>query len=260
MALIATDQLLSAKRMRPTVVFVALLLILVGLVSTGSAQAHEARTTAISETREVGLSVQGRPILAHRIGDPEAPVKAVVLAAIHGNEPGPTRIIKNLLNGRQVMGVDLWVVPTLNPDGLKVRDRRNARGVDLNRNFPTNWGKTYGNTYSGPNPMSEPETQAFMAFLDEINPKYVVSFHQPLHGVGVSDSKPKGFQRALAKGLRLRLKSFNCSGVCYGTMTTWFNSNHEGTAITVEYGYRLSRKQANRTGPNGVLRALGGWR
>ncbi|HNA99122.1 MAG TPA: hypothetical protein PLC19_06585, partial [Marmoricola sp.] len=122
------------------------------------------------------------------------------------------------------------------------------------------WGPTSGLTYSGPGPMSEPETQALMAFLDEINPQYLISFHQPLRGVGVADGKPRGFQRALARGLRLRLRSFNCSGVCHGTMTTWFNATHEGTAITVEYGHRLSRRQANRTGPRGVLRALGGWR
>jgi protein MpaA len=251
---------MSTRSTRTTTLALSFLLLLGALVSTESAQARDSRPGVITETRQIGQSVKGRPILAHRIGDPEAPVKAVVLAAIHGNEPGPIRIIRNLLRGRQVQGVDLWVVPTLNPDGLKARNRRNARGVDLNRNFPTDWGKSYGNTYSGPRPMSEPETTAFMAFLDEINPKYVVSFHQPLRGVGVADSKPKGFQRALAKGLRLKLKAFNCTGVCHGTMTTWFNRNHEGTAITVEYGHRLSRKQANRTGPNGVLRALGGWR
>ena len=53
------------------------------------------------------------------------------------------------------------------------------------------------------------------------------------------------------------MKSFNCSGVCHGTMTEWFNASFPGVAVTVEYGRGLSRKQATRTGPNGVLRAVG---
>ncbi len=223
-------------------------------------QAQPGDADSVSESRQFGTSVRGQPILAHRVGDPNSPVRAVVMAAIHGDEPGPIRIINNLLSGPQIQGIDLWVIPTLNPDGLSRGTRKNARGVDLNRNFPVDWGHTSGLTYSGPGPMSEPETQALMAFLDEINPQYLISFHQPLRGVGVADGKPRGFQRALARGLRLRLRSFNCSGVCHGTMTTWFNATHEGTAITVEYGHRLSRRQANRTGPRGVLRALGGWR
>jgi len=59
--------------------------------------------------------------------------------------------------------------------------------------------------------------------------------------------------RRLHRGLRLPIKSFNCSGACHGTMTEWFNAGFPGVAITVEYGRRVSRQQATRTGPTGLL-------
>lgn len=240
---------------------IAVVVLLGGLVFWSlPSSALASRSTAIVESRQFGTSVTGLPIVADRIGDPNAPVKVVVLAAMHGDEPGPIRIINDLIGGPPISGVDLWVIPTLNPDGLRAGTRKNARGVDLNRNFPVDWGRSRGQTYSGPGPASEPETRAFMSFLDEVNPNFVISFHQPLRGIGLAEEKPRGFQRILAKSLKLRLRAFNCSGVCHGTMTTWFNRTHPGTAITVEYGHRMTRKQVFRTGPNGLLRAVGGWR
>jgi murein peptide amidase A len=99
-----------------------------------------------------------------------------------------------------------------------------------------------------------------MAFLRQVRPSYVVSFHQPLRGVGRAGSKGSAFVQRLHRGLRLPVKSFNCSGVCHGTMTEWFNASFPGVAVTVEYGSGVSRKQATRTGPTGLLRAIGAQR
>ena len=148
-------------------------------------------------------------------------------------------------------------MPKYNPDGASRRTRQNARGVDLNRNFPRNWKPLTGTYNSGPGPASEPETKAIMAFLRAVRPAYVISFHQPLRGVGRAGAKGRAFVRRLHRGLRLPVKSFNCSGRCHGTMTEWFNASFPGVAVTVEYGRGLSPRQATRTGPNGVLRAVG---
>jgi len=212
---------------------------------------------AVVESRTIGHTVKGRGILAWRLGQPSSPRKVVVLAAMHGNETGPSRILNNLRDGRPISGADIWVVPQYNRDGVVRRTRQNAHGVDLNRNYPRNWKRLTGTYNSGPRPASEPETKAIMAFLRAVRPSYVISFHQPLNGVGRTGGKGSAFVQRLHRGLRLPVKSFNCSGVCHGTMTEWFNANFPGVAVTVEYGRGLSKRQATRTGPTGLLKAVG---
>ena len=116
----------------------------------------------------------------------------------------------------------MWVLPTYNPDGLAAGSRRNAHGVDLNRNFPYGWVDLDGNYESGPGPASEPETRAVMAFLREVRPARVLSFHQPLLGVD-TDTKDPAFARRVARALGLPSHTLDCGGVCHGTMTGWFN-------------------------------------
>lgn len=215
---------------------------------------------AVVKVKSLGRTVQGRKIRAWRLGSPKARRKVVVLAAMHGNEAGPARILRNLRDGRRIKGADIWVVPNYNPDGVARATRQNARGVDLNRNYPRKWTRLTGAYYSGSGPASEPETKAVMSFLRKVRPDYVVSFHQPLYGVGRAGPKGTRLVKRLHRGLRLPVKSFNCSSVCHGTMTEWFNAKFSGVAVTVEYGQRLSTEQATRSGPNGLLWAVGATR
>lgn len=76
----------------------------------------------------------------------------------------------------------VYMVPCVNPDGLEYSRnhfsfwRKNRRenvdgsyGVDLNRNFSVGFTKSKNpssNTYSGPHPFSEPETQAIKDFVE----------------------------------------------------------------------------------------------
>ena len=226
--------------------------------ATTGAAADSARTRpAVVEVRTIGHTVKGRAIYAWRLGVPTSARKVVVLGAMHGNETGPSRILYNLRDGRKITGADIWVVPQYNRDGIVRRTRQNAHGVDLNRNYPRNWKKMGGATNSGPRPASEPETKAVMAFLKNIRPQYVVSFHQPLYGVGRTVKRGRPFVQRLHRGLRLPVKSFNCSGQCHGTMTEWFNANFRGVAVTVEYGRGVSKRQARVTGPQGLLKSVG---
>ncbi len=154
----------------------------------------------------LGRSVQGRSIVAHRKGTPGAKHRVVLLGQIHGNERAGVTTAKKARHLRVRSDTELWVVPTMNPDGHAARTRTNARGVDLNRNWPMNWRRTArGVTWSGPRATSEPETRVMLKFLKKVKPTYVVSLHQPFGEVGFTDDKPKAFQRRLARDLRLPL-------------------------------------------------------
>ena len=230
------------------------------------ASAHPADTIAPSvrtgavPMRVIGHSVKGRKIKAWHIGDPTSPVKAVFIATMHGNEAAPAKLLLNLRDGAPIAGADIWVVPYMNPDGRHRHTRKNARGVDLNRNFPVKWIRQHGDYNSGRRPRSEPETRAMMRFLRDIRPKYVVSFHQPLYGVDNSYWKTRSLAAQLSAHLELPIKVFSCNNGCHGTMTQWFNKRLPGAAITVEYGKPMTWEQKNLTGPTGLLASIGATR
>jgi len=215
---------------------------------------------AVIAARVIGHSVNDRDIYAFHTGDPRADTTAVVVATMHGNEPAPQRTLRTLLDGNPIAGVDLWLVPTYNPDGAADADRQNARGVDLNRNYPRRWKPLTGDYYSGPRPRSEPETRTMMRFLDRVDPDYVISFHQPLHGIDVRGAKEPRWVRRLAENLHLPTHQIDCGGACHGTMTQWFNARHDGFAITVEMGSSPSLRYLTKVAPRGVLRSIGGHR
>ena len=67
--------------------------------------------------------------------------------------------------------------------------------------------------------------------------------------------------KRLSAGLALPIKSLDCHGSCHGTMTGWYNANHSGAAITVEYGAKArSMKRMKGADDNAVLAAVGGRR
>ena len=226
--------------------------------SATAVEAGPAARPAVVEARTIGHSVRGRAIRAWRLGEP-GKRRVVLVSTMHGNEPHTRAALEALRDGRAVRGIDLWVVPTYNPDGLARGTRRNARGVDLNRNFPYDWADLDGSYESGPRPASEPETRAMMAFLTTVDPRRVISFHQPLNGVD-TDTKDRPFARRLARALRLPQTSLDCGGLCHGTMTGWFNHRFAGAALTVEYGARPARRRMVVEAPRQLLGVLGAHR
>jgi protein MpaA len=185
----------------------------------------------------VGRSVHGRAIAARRIGDPAARTKLLVVGAIHGDEGAGRAIVRALARSATApAGSDVWLVSTVNPDGAARRTRTNARGVDLNRNFPRGWraGARGGGDYGGPRPLSEPETRAVRRLILRIRPRVTIWFHQPWGQVLAPCRGAVPLQRSYAAVSGLELTRCRGSGLP-GTATRWqMHALPHTTAFVVE--------------------------
>jgi len=191
----------------------------------------------------LGRSVEGRPIVAFEMGEPGAARRELVVGCIHGDETAGIAIARRLERASPV-GLDLWVVPTLNPDGAAAGTRGNARGVDLNRNFPWRWERLNGLVYSGPRSLSEPESTIAYDLIKRLRPQVSIWFHQPLDVVdegGGSKALERRFASAVGSSL-VRLPREP------GSVVGWENHILRGsTAFVVELpNRRLSRAAIGR--------------
>jgi N-acetylmuramoyl-L-alanine amidase len=226
----------------------ALAICTLGVVA-GAAALHAASRS--NATRVViGRSVQGRAIVAVRVGDPDSPRNALVVGSIHGDEPAGTAVTRRILRRfRDIGGVDLWVVKTVNPDGIAAHTRRNAHGVDLNRNFSYRWrpGSPASDYYPGPRPFSEPESRAVRRLVREIQPRVSIWFHQPWNQVLAPCRGDASLQRRFSALSGIPLK--RCRGARLpGTAIGWQNHTFPGTtAFVVELpAGRISGRAARR--------------
>ena len=184
------------------------------------------------------MSHLGRPIVAVQIQDsPHRPVIAV--GSIHGDESMGLKVVERLRNSPDIPeGLNLWVIPTVNPDGLAASTRGNARGVDLNRNFATNDWRIVGQgseKYSGATAASEVETQAVQQFVLEQQPLLVVWWHQ--FGNYVDEQRTvANFEliERFSEMTGLPITDVGCGSTpCVGNATVFINSNIEGASSFV---------------------------
>jgi hypothetical protein len=207
--------------------------------------------------RVVGHSVRGRAIVAYERGEPTAPVMLVV-GVIHGSEPAGLAVIRRLRTMPLPAGVHLWLVPTVNPDGLAAGTRQNGHGVDLNRNWPVAWvhnGVPWDGYYSGPRPLSEPENRAMRAFILRVRPALTIWYHQPLDVVYGSDPHVA----VLKRYSRLSGLPYRRLAAPPGAATRWERRRFpRGTHFVVEFpAGRISGATARRNAAAVVTLAKG---
>jgi protein MpaA len=188
-----------------------------------------------------GASVLELPLEVWR---PAGRCKLLLHAGIHGEEGETTIALSRALRLLPKPSQSCAVVVAANPDGLIRGTRGNARGVDLNRNFPTrDWRPDpvmHRSTLDAPRevvlspgagPGSEPETRALIRLIEELEPEAVVALHAPLACIDDAEGSP------LAKWISEKTRLPLVSDVGYptpGSFGTW--GGEQGlTVVTYEF-------------------------
>lgn len=152
--------------------------------------------TRIPGAFTIGTSVAGREIVGLAFG--RGTRSLLLVGGIHGGWEGNTVTLMHELSAHFAAnpadipaGLRLVIVPVANPDGLPLgrveAGRFNANGVDLNRNWGCGWSadaRWRDQTVNpGPEPLSEPETRALAAFIQDQQPGAVLFYHSAAGGV-----------------------------------------------------------------------------
>jgi len=165
----------------------------------------------IAELREIGRSLENRPIWALRIGQRSGSARKVLFMGCHHAREWIAVEVPFLLADHLVKNAnqdpvrqwlqqgEIWVAPMVNPDGhefCRAHDRlwrKNRRpnpdgsfGVDPNRNYGYMWGTLNvstsshvpsDETYVGPRAFSEPETQTVRNLIAREQFRGVITYH-----------------------------------------------------------------------------------
>ncbi|MCD4840171.1 MULTISPECIES: M14 family metallocarboxypeptidase [Neobacillus] len=169
--------------------------------------------------------------------------------------------------------VSIWFIPMLNPDGVTIQQngiegfppeiqkellimndgyidfkgwKANAKGVDLNRQYPAGWKKLkndpsnpYYKFYKGKKPFEAREVIALKNFINKINPSIAVAYHTAGQEIFWNYKNGKHLKRdkAIAKkiskvtGYKLAKPDKDAIG---GGFTDWFITSYHKPAMTIE--------------------------
>ena len=192
------------------------------------------------------VSFNGFPILEKNIpadSKHQQTPRILLLGGIHGDEQTASAVVFKWLALMHKSGAQefVWkVAPIVNPDGLLASKpkRVNARGIDLNRNFPTpNWQqdapkywarvtRSDPRRYPGKAPISEPESRWIYDTIEKFKPDVIISVHAPF---GVLDldgpvTPPKRFGRLW----------YNRVGVYPGSLGNYSGLHKDIPVVTIE--------------------------
>jgi murein peptide amidase A len=198
------------------------------------------RPGKVKRAREevIGQSVEGRPLICYWYGD-RGPV-VFIKASIHGTEGAGTPLVLKLMEWLEAHP-ESWqdrrvvVMPVANPDGLAAGKRFNARGVDLNRNFPA--GNRQDKARFGHRALTEPESRALHDFILRAEPEVIVAIHQPLNCVDYDGPPPaRALAERMARSTGLPLDKL---GARPGSLGAWFGETLGKPILTLELPRRL---------------------
>ena len=148
----------------------------------------ERRITAVAQNdssrfflERVGTSLEGRSINLITVGT--GPFRVLLWSQMHGDEPTATAALLDVFEyfqrhrtdpavQRILSSLTLYVIPMLNPDGAERFQRRNAQGIDVNRDALS---------------LQTPEGRTLKAVRDRFNPRVGFNLHNQGWGTSVGD-------------------------------------------------------------------------
>lgn len=122
-----------------------------------------------------GHSVGKRKIQSLRMGS--GPIKVLMWSQMHGNESTTTKALLDLVQKLELQqpewleGLQLLMVPVLNPDGALQYTRQNLNNIDLNRDAQA---------------LSQPESRVLRRLFEDFRPDFCFNLHdqRTIYGIG----------------------------------------------------------------------------
>ncbi len=125
----------------------------------------------VFQVEEVGRSLQGRPIRTVTFG--HGPTTALLWSQMHGDESTATMALADIINYFSDSSPDPFredlldrltvvLIPMLNPDGAQLFQRRNAVGIDINRDARR---------------LATPEARVLKKVRDRVQPQFGFNLH-----------------------------------------------------------------------------------
>ena len=208
---------------------------------------------AVEIAGDVGRDDDGRPVyvvtgIHHAREWPSGEVSmefALDLARNYGTDPRITALLDR---------VRVIVLPVANPDGFLMSrgtepavtvtsdnlQRKNAREVDLNRNYGAYWGGNGASVdpskdnYRGPSPWSEPESAAIHEFS---RGRHITNF-QSIHNIASVVLRPPGFKALGLAPDEARLKELgDRMAAAAGYASEYGYQLYEVTGATEDWNY-----------------------
>ena len=196
----------------------------------------------------------------------------LVHASIHAREHITSKLVMALAEGFTPKNATFYILPMVNIDGVRIATegvewitddetkalinhlspdprlyKANARGVDLNVNFTAGWGEGKSNvtvpsseSYIGPYPESETETQALVSLTKAVRPVLSISYHAKGEVIywryGSDPCYEKRFYEIAGKYAESTGYSLVSGEGSSGGYKDWFIEEGFGLGLTIEVG------------------------
>lgn len=208
--------------------------------------------------QQVGTSVEGRALNLITVG--KGPIKIFLWSQMHGDESTATRAMLDMLNfifqNAQENFVDsilqnttLLLLPMVNPDGAERSERRNALGIDINRDAKA---------------LQTPEAKTLKSVRDQYTPEFGFNLHDqdPRFAVGNTDKiaaiallAPAYDEAKSTNSVRLRAKYL---AACFAQVMAQFVPGHI-SRYDESYEARAFGDNMQTWGTSTILIESGGW-